>query len=229
MGGRFCAGDREGWTGISIDTKKDLDTFQGVESTTLAQVVGVLVFLVTLLLAHQLLRFLPKDLAAVLGDGGGVGENDSGGGGPPRRCFLDICCIPQETGEAHTLALGQGNQQEQGKLLRKLEALLDVLSAEGLRMVPTHQLLAVCAALFGGAAGTQWEDPETRRRAFGLSQPADRIDAFVSHSWRASRWIKYFALLLHLNATPAFRLALGTGLFLTAAQVYLGDAGPFPG
>ena len=69
--------------------------------------------------------------------------------------------------------------------------------------------------MFGGTAGTQWEDPEVRRRALALSEPTDRIDVFVSHSWRAPRWLKYLALLLHFNAAVAVRIAAVAG-FVTA-------------
>ena len=65
---------------------------------------------------------------------------------------------------------------------------------EGLRQLPTYRLLRGFGNLFGGAAGTQWQDPAVRRAAFELSVPCDRIGVFVSHSWRASRWSKYLAL-----------------------------------
>ena len=111
-------------------------------------------------------------------------------------------------------------------MLRKLEALLDVLSADGMRQVPVRRLLEGGASLFDGAIGRQWEDVEIRRRAFALSQPADRIRTFLSHSWRASRWHKYLALHLHFNSPLAVCVALAASL--VAACLAPQDAGSLP-
>ncbi|CAE8618473.1 unnamed protein product [Polarella glacialis] len=59
-----------------------------------------------------------------------------------------------------------------------------------------------------------------------LSFPTDKYDVFLSHSWRASRWAKYFALLYYTSLVPALCAGLAAGILAFALQVH-GALPPF--
>ncbi|CAE8628530.1 unnamed protein product [Polarella glacialis] len=52
-----------------------------------------------------------------------------------------------------------------------------------------------------------------------LSFPTDKYDAFLSHSWRASRWAKYAALLYYTSLVAAVCAGLAAGILAFALQV----------
>ncbi|CAE8618132.1 unnamed protein product [Polarella glacialis] len=52
-----------------------------------------------------------------------------------------------------------------------------------------------------------------------LSFPTDKYGVFLSHSWRASRWAKYAALLYYTSLVPAVCAGLAAGVLAFALQV----------
>lgn len=55
-------------------------------------------------------------------------------------------------------------------------------------------------------------------KTFNLSEPVDKLDIFVSHSWRDSGFLKYLALCWHFNAVPASFAGLLAGFALCFYQ-----------
>ncbi|CAE8693295.1 unnamed protein product [Polarella glacialis] len=53
-----------------------------------------------------------------------------------------------------------------------------------------------------------------------LSFPTDKYGVFISHSWRASRWAKYAALLYYTSLVPALCAGLAAGILAFALQVH---------
>ncbi|CAE8610812.1 unnamed protein product [Polarella glacialis] len=53
-----------------------------------------------------------------------------------------------------------------------------------------------------------------------LSFPTDTYRAFISHSWRASRWAKYAALLYYTSLVPAVCAGLAAGILAFALQLH---------
>merc|ERR1719330_1161517 len=51
---------------------------------------------------------------------------------------------------------------------------------------------------------------------FNRSFRVQAIDIFLSHSWQASAWRKYFTLLLYFNGTPGIAVVMTTCFFATA-------------
>ena len=80
---------------------------------------------------------------------------------------------------------------------------------ELLRGVPLSQILAGCGGLLAAPeVGSQYQNPAEANRLFGLSAtiPAgERLDYFLSHSWRDSRVFKYLSVLLLANVTESAR------------------------
>jgi len=57
-------------------------------------------------------------------------------------------------------------------------------------------------------AAKHWADNDAGRNAqlkedYGLSRQASRLDHFLSHDWRTSRWKKYLSMLVMFNLLPA--------------------------
>ena len=74
-----------------------------------------------------------------------------------------------------------------------------------LRNVPLSQVLHMCARLL--------KDPRGSESTFRLSEPADHLQAFISHNWSVDHVRKWLALALHYNVWVAACLSLLTGGF----------------
>ena len=98
------------------------------------------------------------------------------------------------------------------------------LSSEALRGVPLSSLLANAGALFADASAAAREDPAG---TYALSRPVRRLSSFISHSWSASRYQKWLALLWYYNGTAAiFSALLAMGASFYAATMYFEEIVP---
>lgn len=84
------------------------------------------------------------------------------------------------------------------------------IKEEHLRGVDISSLVAGGARLFADGGTAAKEDPVG---VYALSQPVPRLDFFISHSWKSSRYAKYFALLCHFNLKAAILAYVLTGFF----------------
>ena len=75
---------------------------------------------------------------------------------------------------------------------KSVSSLASSIDSELLRAVPMKLILAQC--------GMQWKRDADD---YHLSQPVRKIDAFLSHDWGTSRWLKNATLLVHFNSVPA--------------------------
>ena len=85
-------------------------------------------------------------------------------------------------------------------------------NAAGVRPIQSSVLRAVASPRVVKQAGHVLRTGSGGSEAtFNLSQPADEIDIFLSHSWRDSGLLKYLALCLYLNGVMAMVAALISG------------------
>jgi hypothetical protein len=92
--------------------------------------------------------------------------------------------------------------------------LLDLKRPELLRGVP------VTTVLHGHAA--HFQSSEADETVFELSQPTTYIDFFISHSWRASRPLKYLAILQAQNQRAAITASTAVAMLMFALQAVHG-------
>jgi len=89
----------------------------------------------------------------------------------------------------------------------------DVIDRSLVRGVASADVLAGFATIFESSAGCA--------ATYALSRPVARLDGFLSHSWRDSRWKTWLALAYHYN----LGLALGLALLAALAVFALEDGG----
>lgn len=77
-----------------------------------------------------------------------------------------------------------------------------------IRSVPIHRVLCGAAEKFGSSKGDAAD--------YQLSEPTKQIDYFLSHSWRASRWDKFFTLWMYFRLPAA---TLGSVIFAVIAFI----------
>ena len=73
-----------------------------------------------------------------------------------------------------------------------------------LRGVPLHVALSNW--------GRHWRAPDQGMfnvdpKNYQLSRPTKAYDAFLSHEWASSRWLKFLSLLMIFNSGPAFTIS----------------------
>lgn len=75
------------------------------------------------------------------------------------------------------------------------------VEAEDIRGIPLTSLLSGFGRLFARGGAMAREQPEF---VYSCSRQVETLDAFVSHSWAASRIQKFVALLMYFNAWPVY-------------------------
>ena len=83
-------------------------------------------------------------------------------------------------------------------------SLRTVARPELLRGVPLHVALSYW--------GKHWRAPDqgmfnVNPKNYQLSRPTKAYDAFLSHDWASSRWLKFLSLLMVFNSGPAFAIS----------------------
>ena len=98
--------------------------------------------------------------------------------------------------------LGSGAQRSDAatKVADEMRASRTRLNNEQLRGLDVSTLVAGGARLFADGGQAARDDP---RGVFALSSPVQRLDYFVSHSWKSPRLAKYAALLSFFNLNAA--------------------------
>lgn len=93
------------------------------------------------------------------------------------------------------------------------------IKEEQVRGVELGNLLGSGAQLFADGGKAAQENPHG---TFALSRPVRRLDYFVSHAWRSSRFAKWAALCAYYNMQHALAmyLAVGMGTFVIQTLFY---------
>ena len=93
------------------------------------------------------------------------------------------------------------------------------IKEEQIRGVELSNLLGGGARLFAESGKAAQEDPHG---TFAFSRPVRRLDFFVSHAWRSSRFAKWAALCSYYNLQHALAvyLVVGMGTFIIQTLFY---------
>ena len=88
---------------------------------------------------------------------------------------------------------------------------------ELLRGVPLHVALSNW--------GRHWRAPDqgmfnVNPKNYQLSRPTKAYDAFLSHDWASSRWLKFVSLLMIFNSGPAFAISFLVSVLVGTLRAY---------
>ncbi|CAE7888048.1 unnamed protein product [Symbiodinium microadriaticum] len=112
--------------------------------------------------------------------------------------IADVLEVAQCKAQATTLSIPSTSPVGQQRSLRT------VSRPELFRGVPLHVALSNW--------GRHWRAPDQGMfnvdpKNYQLSRPTKAYDAFLSHEWASSRWLKFLSLLMIFNSKPAFAIS----------------------
>ena len=101
--------------------------------------------------------------------------------------------------------------------LGKQRSLRTVARTELFRGVPLHVALSNW--------GQHWRAPDQGMfnvdpKNYQLSRPTKGYDAFLSHEWASSRWLKFLSLLMIFNSGPAFAISFLVSVLVGTLRAY---------